>query len=300
MAADNPSRTSMLNYTDRARLLMEDIVSRVSTLSFINMRDVVVFARLGRTTAHGAFATCHSLLVPDSDPAYYYWRDRRTGRLTRRSEWFVMRSPQVRIGATRVKYLISLTLPRFADQTLKSSRKEEVYAGFEPWVAKLDTLVHELYHVDPHDGGIRKSVRGDGRPAAVTHTPQFFREVAAMVREYLASGPDPAVYEFLRHDFADLTKRHGVVVGTTFTSYPSFPQRYRLRVDEQPRAPRVPHVVPLNDPRHPAVFTDADLQIRAFTPRSARPIAAGEPAGGRVRGVFPRPVPAIAANRQPR
>ena len=70
----------MLNYTDRVRLLMEDIVRRVPALSFVDMREVLVFGRMGRASAHGAYATCHSLTVPDSEPAYYYWRDRRTGR----------------------------------------------------------------------------------------------------------------------------------------------------------------------------------------------------------------------------
>ena len=44
----------MLNYTDRARLLMEDIVARVPALSFIDVRDVLVFARMGRSEAHVA------------------------------------------------------------------------------------------------------------------------------------------------------------------------------------------------------------------------------------------------------
>ncbi len=287
----------MLNYTDRVRHLMEDIVRRVPALSFIDMREVLVFARLGRSGAHGAYATCHSLTMPDSEPAYYYWRDRRTGRLTRRSEWFVMRSPQVRLGATRVSYLISVTLPRFADQTLRGTRKEDVYKGLDPWVAKLDTIVHELYHVDPAESGIRKSVRNDGRPAAVTHTPQFFRDVAEMVRVYLASKPEPDVTDFLRYDFAELQRKFGPVVGTTFRSYPSFPQRYRLRLAEQPRAPKVPHVVPMGDPRHPALFTEADLELRAFTVRSATRVAAGEPGQHRLRGVFPRQAPSLAAHR---
>ncbi len=290
----------MLNYTDRVRLLMEDIVRRVPALSFIDMREVLVFARLGRTTAHGAYATCHSLTVPDSEPAYYFWRDRRTGSLTRRSEWFVMRSPQVRVGSTRVKYLISLTLPRFADQTLKGSRKEDVYKGYDSWVAKLDTIVHELYHIDPADAGIRKSVRGDGRPAEVTHTAQFFRDVANMAQEYLQSRPDPAVYEFLRRDFADLSQRHGTIVGTTFRTYPSFPQRYRMRLTDQPRAPRAPQVVPMGDPRHPAAYTDADLELRAFTQTAARRVIAGQPGTDRARGIFPRPALSVAAHRQPR
>ena len=51
----------MLNYTERLTLLMQDVVSRVPTLSFIDMRDVLVFARAGRSNAEGAFATCHCL-----------------------------------------------------------------------------------------------------------------------------------------------------------------------------------------------------------------------------------------------
>ena len=36
----------------------------------------------------------------------------------------------------------------------------------------------------------------------------------------------PDVYDFLRHDFDALDARHGGVVGTSFRTFPSFPQRY--------------------------------------------------------------------------
>jgi hypothetical protein len=286
----------MFNFTDRVRLLMEDIVRRVPALSFIDMREVLVFARPGRTDAHGAYATCHCLTVPDSEPAYYFWRDRRTGRLTRRSEWFVMRTPRVQVGETSVKSLISLTLPRFCDQTLRGSRKEDVYEGCENWVAKIDTIVHELYHIDPRESGIRKIVRGDGRPGAVTHTAQFFRDVAAMVRLYLDSRPDPNTYDFLRHGFSTLAHQHGAVAATTFRTYPSFPQRYRETLGKQPPLPRAGHVVPLASARVQRVYTEADLEIRQFLqhgtrrvcPEVDRPIA---------RGTFPRVVSGIAAQR---
>ena len=75
----------MINYTDRLALLMQDVVSRVPTLSFIDMTDVLVFARPGRTSADGAFATCHCLNLPPSEPGYYFWRDRDTSHITRRS-----------------------------------------------------------------------------------------------------------------------------------------------------------------------------------------------------------------------
>ena len=36
----------MMNYTDRLTVLMQDVVSRVPALSFIDMGDVLVFARV--------------------------------------------------------------------------------------------------------------------------------------------------------------------------------------------------------------------------------------------------------------
>jgi hypothetical protein len=260
----------MIDYTLHVRRLMEDVAARVPALAHIDLRHVLVFARLGRTGSHGAYATCHSLMVPDSGPAYYFWRDRRTGALSRRSEWFVARSPEVRVGGRRITHLISVALPRFCDQTLKDTHKERVYGRGEEWLAKLDTIVHELYHVDPHQGGIRQSVRADGSPAAQTHTPQFFREVQRMVREYVASRPDPAVHEFLRLDFDGLVERYGGVMAATFRDFPAFPQRYKERLADQPRGPRAAQVVPLPTPARRRHYTDADLVVREFLADSTR------------------------------
>lgn len=287
----------MFNYTDHVCLLMEDIVRRVPQLGDIDLREVLVFGRMGRSDRHGVYAACHSLTLPDSDPAYYYWRDGRTGRLTRRSEWFVRRSPEVRIDGRRLKYLISIALPRFPDQTIHSSRKEHAYPTAGDWLAKLDTIVHELYHIDPCHGGIRRSLRADGQPAVVPHTPQFFLDVATMVHTYLESRPDPAVYEFLRYDFATLARRFGGVVATTFRSYPSFPQRYRVRLDDQPAHPRAAHVMPLTGPMRHHRFTQADLQVREFTQNSARPVPLERLGSFRARGVHPRQPMSLAASR---
>lgn len=287
----------MFNYTDHVRLLMEDIVRRVPRLSDIDMRDVLLFGRLGRSDTHGVFAACHSLTLPDSEPAYYFWRDGRTGRLSRRSEWFITRSPEVRINGRRVKYLISLALPRFPDQSIHASRKEHAYPAAGDWLAKLDTIVHELYHIDPAHGGIRRSVRADGQPADVAHTPQFFLDVATMVHAYLESRPDPSTYEFLRHDFDALSRLHGGVVATTFRSYPSFPQRYRVRLEHQPTHPRAAHVLPLEGPVRQRRFTQADLELRQFTGDSATPLATARAMRASVRGLFPPQPACLAADR---
>jgi hypothetical protein len=257
----------MINYTERLTLLMQDIVASVPTLSFIPMADVVVFARCGRSDAEGAFATCHCLTLPPSEPGYYFWRDRTTRRITRRSEWFVTKSPTLTLSSHPIKYLISFALPRFCDQSLDRSRKERFYPGAEPWIAKLDTVVHELYHIDPELVGIRRIEREDGTYSANCHGHQFFAHVAGMVHTYLNSKPSPSAIEFLQHDFAALEARYGGVVGTSFRTFPSFPQRYIERLPEQLPC-EADHdgvaIEALRPPQQPTVYTEDDLHVRHF------------------------------------
>jgi hypothetical protein len=263
----------MINYTERLMLLMQDIVLRVPRLAFIDIADVLVFARSGRSNAEGAFATCHCLSLPASEPGYYFWRDRSSGRITRRSEWFVTKSPVVTVGAHPVKYMISFALPRFCDQSLDRSRKERFYPGAEPWMAKLDTVIHELYHIDPDQTGIRRIERGDGTYSAHCHGNGFFEQVADMVAAYIDSRPDPAVYGFLQHDFDALVSRFGGVVATTFRTFPSFPQRYIERLPVQPPCEADTagvDVESLRTAQQPTRYTQDDLFMREFSMSASR------------------------------
>jgi len=258
----------MIDYTERLAALMTDVVRRVPALGFIDMREVLVFARHGRRSAGGAFATCHSLDQPPSEPDRYTWNDRRTGRVLRQSEWFVVRSPEVWRDGWRIRYLISFSLPRFCDETLDRSGKRAQYPEAAPWVAKLDTVVHELYHIDPGDEGIRRSPRADGTASRHAHGPAFYRDVGAMVGAYLATRPDPALLEFLACDFNTLVARHGNVMATTFRTYPSFPQRYLDPMDPQP-SPAGGRLVRLARRRQPRCYTEQDLVLRRFKSRGA-------------------------------
>jgi hypothetical protein len=261
----------MINYTERITLLMQDVVSRTPALSFIDLKEVLVFGRFGRPDAEGAFATCHCLTLPESEPGYYFWRDRSTGELTRRSEWFVTKTPVVRVGTTQIKYLISFVLPRFCEQTLERSWKRELYGPVAPWVAKLDTIVHELYHIDPAASGIRQVAHANGSRSRL-HGPEFYEEVAEMVRGYLASGPHPSMLEFLQSDFAGLQQQFGGVVATTFRNFPSFPQRYIEACRALPVDTAV-KVEPLKPLTQPSLYTEDDLHVREFTDTSARRLA---------------------------
>ena len=259
----------MINYTERITLLMEDVIARTPALSFIDLREVLVFGRFGRPEAEGAFATCHCMTLPESEPGYFFWRDRLTGELTRRSEWFVTKTPEVRIGPVRVKYLISFVLPRFCEQRLERSWKGELYSGAPPWVAKLDTIVHELYHIDPGASGMRQCLNADGSRSPRLHGSQFYEDVAAMTRAYLDTNPDPAYTDFLHGDFASLEHRYGGVVATTFRNFPSFPQRYMAPCTALPVESDV-KLEPLKPLTQPLVYTEDDLHVRQFTWSSTR------------------------------
>jgi hypothetical protein len=260
----------MINYTECIQRLMQDVVWRTPALGFIDLQEVLVFGRYGRPGADGAFATCHCLTLPESDPGYYFWRDRVTGELTRRSEWFVTKTPEVRIGGTKIKYLISFVLPRFCEQTLERSWKAELYGNVPPWVAKLDTIVHELYHIDPAATGIRQIVHAGGKRATRTHAPEFYEQVAAMTSAYLASNPDPEILGFLRWDFAALQARYGGVTATTFSNFPSFPQRYMSPCEALPIDTTAGvKVEPVKRLSQPVLYTESNLHVREFTGRAA-------------------------------
>ena len=263
-----------VNYTAAVRALMHDVVARVPALNFIDLSRVLVFARPGRSSADGAYASCHSLGLPTSEPGYFFWRDRATGAVTRRTEWFVTKSPKVFVGATAMNYMISFALPRFTDQTLNRSRKRALYpAGTPDWVAKLDTIVHELYHIDPEQNCLRRFRRADGAYSDLLHSATYFEDVAALVQQYLATGPDERLLEVLQYDFDGLRARYGAVAATTFRTFPSYPRRYREAVAGEP-LPRDLQDVPVERIVDPSVrvFTEDDLQLREFTGKVSRVI----------------------------
>ena len=149
----------------------------------------------------------------------------------------------------------------------------QVDPSSDRWIAKLDTVVHELYHVDPELGGIRRIEKDDGTYSANCHGHAFFEQVADMVHAYVASGPSPAVFDFLRDDFKTLENKFGGVVGTSFRTFPSFPQRYIERLAEQLPCDADSEGVTIESLRRaqqPTVYTEDDLHVRQFMKDTSR------------------------------
>ena len=136
-------------------------------------------------------------------------------------------------------------------------------------------MVHELYHIDPEQNGIRKIDREDGSSSSQCHSPKFFEEVAAMVGEYLDTRPDPYAYDFLKYDFAALEARYGGVMGTSFRTFPSYPQRFIEPLETQPACEGELagiEVAPVRLCQQPRVYTEQDLYIRHFLKDASRRI----------------------------
>ena len=220
----------MINYTEHLTLLMQDVVTRVPTLSFIDIADVLVFGRFGRSEAEGAFATCHCLTLPPSEPGYYFWRDRADR--TRSPGAPSGSSPsrrRSRSDTRQVKYLISFTLPRFLRSVARiaRARSASIARATDAWVAKLDTVIHELYHIDPEHNGIRRIERETAPARAHSHGSQFLANVAQMVSRLSRHVADPADVRFPEARLRRARSALRRLCGASFRPFPSYPQRFQ-------------------------------------------------------------------------
>jgi hypothetical protein len=178
--ADRP-----FDFSGRVRRLCEDICRRCAELRHIDVSRLlfaVTQARSGQR--HGLQARVTPLRF-------------RHGQLTRRRRDGDYQVQRYVVGECEMLYLVTFCLPRFLDQDFDD---------------KFITLFHELYHISPHfEGDLR---RHDGRYALHSHSKRDYdTHMAHLARAYLAGGPDRALHDFLRLNFAQLQHRHGSVVG---------------------------------------------------------------------------------------
>jgi hypothetical protein len=173
------------DFCRHVRQLCADLARRCESLRHVDVSRLLIAvtqARSGRP--HGLQARVTPLRFRD-------------GRLLRARRGVTYQVQRYIVDAREMLYLVTFCLPRFLDQDFDD---------------KFITLFHELYHISPtFDGDLR---RHDGRYTIHSHSQrQYDKHMAALAREYLASGADPRLHEFLRLDFAQLQHRHGSVVG---------------------------------------------------------------------------------------
>ena len=178
---------------------MQDVVTRVPRLAFLNMADVLVFARSGRSNAEGAFATCHSLTLPPSEPGYYFWRDRTVGR--NHPALGVVRRPnrrRVTVGRRPIRHdfafgaaLSAINARADAERAVPSRRRHTAAVAGET----RHRGPRSCHHIDPQLGASAGSRAKTARYSASCHGPDFFQQVADGP-DVSRQPPDPEALRF--------------------------------------------------------------------------------------------------------
>lgn len=167
------------------RELCVDISQRLEEFRHVRMEHVAVtFAQARRRVPYGLQAKLTPLRF-------------RNGTLVterRGQTWTIQRCFA---GEVEVLYILTFYLPRFQEQSFRE---------------KLITVMHELYHISPRfDGDIR---RLPGHYHVHSHSQrEFDQQMGQIVDTYLSMRPPPGLYGFLEHNFLQLSRRHGRVVG---------------------------------------------------------------------------------------
>ena len=131
--------------------------------------------------------------------------------MTRRSEWFVTKSPLVEWArADRLhNFVLPATILR-SDDRAGPERNSFTPAPSRGWPSSTRSSTSSTTWIR-HIQGIRRLPGADGRTTTRSHSPEFFRDVVEMTKQYLATRPDPDVLDFLSHDFMGLEQRYGRV-----------------------------------------------------------------------------------------
>ena len=254
---------------------MRDIVSRVPALSFIDMNDILVFARFGRLRTDGAFATCHCLSLPPSEPGYYFWRDRddrhdhppvRVVRdeVARRDR---QRAPDEIPDLVRAATVLRSVARPIAQGALLPARERRVdrKARHGDTRALSHRSAAERHQAD-RDARTAPTPRIVTGRSSSSRWPRWCRSISTPVpirrRTISSSTTSPR-----------LNKRHNRVVATSFRTFPSYPQRFIERLPAQPPCDASlasVDVEPWREGRRRECYSETDLHVREFTLETSR------------------------------
>lgn len=175
------------HFSDHMRRLCGDIAARYEPLQHIDVsRMIFAFAQSRNLRSHGLQARVTPLRFHNGD-------------LTRVHHGVNFQVQRFIHDSRDILYVMTFCLPRFLNRNFDD---------------KFVTIFHEMFHLSAaFDGDLR---RHHGRYSVHTASQKRYdEEMAAMAREYLQSGVDPKLHDFLRLNFAQLRQRHGSVIGYT-------------------------------------------------------------------------------------
>lgn len=174
------------DYTAAISAVCSDMCFRVPELHHIDMNRVAVgFSQTKNSEPYGVFASITPLRFENGEQFYQ----------SRSRLWTLQR--HFRPDGVEYLYILYFAMPRFIELSLSQ---------------KLDTIVHELYHVNPlFNGDLRRFA---GRRFAHGSKKRYDQNVNRLVQYWLKNDPPSGLWEFLQYNYRDLTAKYGRVSGT--------------------------------------------------------------------------------------
>ncbi len=177
------------DFTGHMRRLCDDIVARVDSLRHINMARVAVgYSQTRKASEYGMYASLTPMRFAGG----------RMHTVRRGQQWGLQRLHGA--DGREILYVLNFYLPRFLDLKFRE---------------KLDTVVHELWHISPKFDGDTRCFVGRCHAHGSSQV-DYDAQVAVLVERYLGCDPGGLTYEFLRYSFRELLARHGRVFGRKF------------------------------------------------------------------------------------
>lgn len=177
----------VFDYTAAVARLCGDVCFRLPELRHIDMSRVAIcFSQTRHSAPVGVFASTMPLRFAGGSSE----QSRRGNR------WRIQRL--VRSDGIDYLYLISIAVPRFIDLRLTE---------------KLETIVHELYHIAPDFSGDLRRFRGRCFAHGASQK-RYDAAVRRLLDQWLRTDPPADVWDFLQYDFATLEAKYGGVEGT--------------------------------------------------------------------------------------
>jgi predicted metallopeptidase len=174
------------DYTAALARVCADVCFRVPALNHIDMdRVAVCYAQTRHSAPVGTFACVTPLRFKNGDLT----KSTRSGEVTL-PRYF-------NNDGVEYLYIIHFYVPRFIELRLPQ---------------KLETIVHELYHIAPlFNGDLRRFA---GRCSTHGSSQKKYDQIVqGFVDHWLKQNPPPQIWDFLRLDYKELILAYGRLVG---------------------------------------------------------------------------------------
>ena len=245
-------------------------------LSFIDPNDGPRCSRrFGRSGAEGALRDL-PLPVPAASRsrATTSGATRSTGELTRRSEWFVPRTPQVTVG-THARRLPDLGGAAALHRSVGCARSRKARLLRRRRAVAGQARYDRPRAVSHRSGRRRHPPARQRRRRAVQRSATARRsivDVATFVKAYLRTQSGPGRLRVPRATTSPASRaRYGQVVATTFRNVPVVSRRsISIRLPSSRTGRRRAEIVRLRRVSQPRLYTQQDVVVREFSARGTR------------------------------